>query len=121
MRSFLTLIILLFLTLGRAHADTSDPVVHSFDGIDVEYYEVDENKIFSNVFFLQASEELHFQTNNEITSVQIYNEEGQIKFQLPVNGSHMVFKKHLLEEGQYKIGFIMKNDPTVHFTKITSK
>ncbi len=121
MRPILTLIIVLFVTLGWANTDSSDPIVHNFDGIAVEYYEVAENKIFSNVFFLQSSEELHFQTNTEIVSVQIYNEEGMIKFQLPVNGSHMVFKKHLLKEGQYKIGFIMKNDPTVHFTKITSK
>ena len=109
------------MTFGWSNSDNSDPIVYNFDGLDVEYYEVEENKIFRDVFYLQSSEELHFQTNNEIVSVQIYKEDGTIKFQLPVNGNHMVFKKHLLEEGQYKIGFLMKNDPNVHFTKITSK
>ena len=122
MKPLLILVGLLISTYGWSNLDSKEPITLNLaEGLVVEYYEVEANRIFRAVFFNEDNHALHFQTNNKINMVQIYDEDGAIKFQLPVESKHMVFKKNLLSEGQYKIGFILQNDPTVHFTKITSK
>ena len=120
MKSLISFLCLFISTIAWSN-DSKEPVrLHMPEGITVEYYEVEDHRIFRNVYFSEISHELHFQTNDKIVMVQIYDAEGRILFQLPVLSNHMVFKKHLLESGQSKIGFVMENDPTVHFTKITS-
>lgn len=63
-------------------------------------------------------EALEFVTADYINYMQIFDEAGKLKYQLPVMSNKLKVSKKLFKEGNYKIGFITKDNTTIQFTNL---
>ena len=77
--------------------------------------------IFSGSSFDAESENLIFDTHNEISVVQIFNSNGDMEFQLPVMSNNVQINKNLFDTGVYKLGFVIQGQTEVQFTDVTIK
>ena len=80
----------------------------------------------SESFFLSTTynadqEQLEYMTFEDITFIQIFNEAGDLEFQLPVQSSKVLIGKSLFGEGEYKIGFLLDGKSTIHFSTVNFK
>ena len=62
---------------------------------------------------------MFFNTNDDISVVQIFDGEGELIFQLPVMSDNVQIKKNLFDSGEYKLGFVLEGETEVHLTDVT--
>ncbi len=75
--------------------------------------------LFHSVTFDNTNNALSLTTTEEITVLQIFNSVGKMLYQLPVLSNQMVISQDFLEKGNYKLGFVLKNNTQVHFTTVS--
>ncbi len=80
---------------------------------------LEEVNIFLDADYNEDSENVEFNTVNEISVVQIFNEAGELQFQLPVMSTQVRINKNLFSHGNSKLGFILKGEKSIHFTQVT--
>ena len=78
-------------------------------------------EILSAASFDSESESFEFQTLTDITLVQIFDNEGNMEFQLPVMSNFVKLNKNIFSSGDYQLGFILEGDSNVHLTTVTIK
>jgi len=61
---------------------------------------------------------LEFVTAESINFLQIFDESGKLKYQLPVMSNKLKISKKMFKQGTYKIGFITKENTTIQFTNL---
>jgi len=61
---------------------------------------------------------LEFVTAESINYLQIFDESGKLKYQLPVMSNKLKISKKMFKQGTYKIGFITKENTTIQFTNL---
>lgn len=119
MKNFITTLIITILTVTATFATTTpETELVSNDEITVT---TDVSEFFTVAAFNQESETLEFTTVNEISVIQIYDNEGNLEFQLPVMSNMVKINKNLLADGQQKLGFVMDGVNAVHFTQVNVK
>ena len=77
--------------------------------------------IFTSTSFDADTENLTFNTVEDISVVQIFNNNGDMEFLLPVMSNNVQINKNLFEEGTYKLGFVLEGQTQVHFSEVVIK
>ena len=67
----------------------------------------------------EVNNALEFVTADVMNYIQIFDEEGKLKYQLPVMSNKLKISTKLFKTGAYKIGFITKENTTIQFTNLT--
>ena len=110
--------VLVFSTVNLSASTTPMKIISTAE---VEVVMVDNLDIFNSAEFNESSENLEFTTTDQISIIQIFDNEGNIEFQLPVMSTDVKINKNLFNEGTSKVGFILSGQNQVHFTQITIK
>lgn len=93
--------------------------------LDVEEVSITVEKSFEDLF--QVAEltkdlsSLKFITNENVQFVQIYNQDGIVEFQLPVDSQNVRINKSFFESGKYKLGFKIDNISDLYFAEVKMK
>lgn len=119
MRNLLTILAALTITFSTAYANTTPEVLIST--AEVEVVTIEALDFFISSAFDQGSNNLVFDTTQDITIIQIFNSDGKMEFQLPVMSNNVQINKNLFDQGNYKLGFILEGQDQVHFTNVTVK
>ena len=119
MKNLITTLLIAILTSTVALSNTTPEVLIS--EFDFEVVSVGALEIFVSAEFDAQSENLIFDTNKSMTVVQIFNEDGDLEFQLPVMSNNVQINKNLFDKGSYKLGFVIEGDAGVHFTTVNIK
>ena len=117
MKNIITTLTIITLTLTSVFANTTPEVLISTS--DIEVVTVNDLDIFSSSMFDAETKSLVFNTNDDISVVQIFDGEGELIFQLPVMSDNVQIKKNLFDAGEYKLGFVLEGETEVHLTDVT--
>lgn len=110
MKNLITLFAITLLTATAAFAHNTP---------EAKTMTVESIEIFESVAFDNASEVIEFSTLQTMSTVQIYNAEGEMTFVLPVGSDNVQINKNLFEKGDYKLGFILAGQSEVHFSTVS--
>ena len=119
MKNLITTLAILTITVSTVFATTTPEVLISSP--EVEVVSVEHLDIFTNTAFDSTTENLTFDTKDDISIVQIFNSNGDMEFQLPVMSTNVQINKNLFDEGTYKLGFVLEGQTEVHITEVTIK
>lgn len=81
----------------------------------------DQINVFNTVAFNVQDDNLEFETENDISFVQIFNKSGDLEFQLLVDSNKVKIGKSLFGEEDYKIGFLIEGEENIQFTDVRFK
>ncbi len=118
MKNIITTIAIITLTVTGAIANSTPEVLISAPSVEVVTVDHD---IFTSSAFDVDSDNLVFNTNDKITTVQIFNSNGKLEFQLPVMSTNVQINKNLFDAGEYKVGFLLEGQTEVHYTNVSIK
>ncbi len=76
-------------------------------------------ELFTAATFNSQSQTFEFSTGQDISFIQIFNEGGQLEFQLPVMANKVKISKALFDSGDHKLGFMFDGQKEIKFTKVT--
>lgn len=120
MRNSILTVLFFTFTLGLLAANNP---IENVSIIKTNEISVDINSIDAT-FFLEASfnelnESLEFSIAKTISYIQIFNENGELEFQLPVLSNKVKIGKSLFSQsGDYKIGFMIDGVKDVKFSQV---
>ena len=84
------------------------PVVYENAQVNLSY-DVDVfNKHFSPAYYNEKTDAIHFEANLKIKSVVIFNNTGEIEYQLPVLSNKLRLSKKMFNKGEYRVTFQSK-------------
>ncbi len=119
MKNLITTLIIAAITVTSSFASTKPEVeLISNDEVSVT---TETKEFFKLAIFNQDAETLEFVTVGEISVIQIFDNDGNLEFQLPVMSDMVKINKNLLADGEQKLGFVMNGVNQVHFTAVTVK
>ncbi len=118
MKNIITPFVALILTASTVFASTTPEVIISNNYIEVINLGAED---FFTAAEFNSKDNLAFTTTKEITLVQIYNEDGDMEFQLPVRSKDIEISMNLFAFGEYKLGFIFEGQSDIHFTQVKIK
>ncbi len=105
---------------------SSDPVIEKCCPIVVSSPEVDfaydvelYSKFFAPAYFNEETNALHYEANNRIDVVSIYDETGSLKYKLPVMSNKVRISKNMFDKGDYKVEFNISDEPKSLVTYVT--
>jgi len=93
--------------------ETTDITVTSSTDLDYSF--------FKSANYNAENEQLEYMTFEDITFIQIYNNSGDLEFQLPVQSTKVLIGKSLFGSGEYKIAFLLDGKSTIHFSTVNFK
>jgi len=76
---------------------------------------------FKSSLFDAKSEDLIFITNQKVTIIQIYNEKGDMEFQLPINARMVKINRHIFGKGFFKLSFFLEDMMIPQYTNVFIK
>lgn len=113
------LLVMCFVTanLSAAMAFSSNPI---FKSVTVEVVLLDDSDShnFSVINFDQNTDNLVFEMESEVSFVQIFDNQDELIFQLPVMSTKLSLGTSLFETGQYKLGFMLEGQNEIIFTDV---
>lgn len=112
MKNLISTLIITTISLTTIFA-TSTPMTVLSNEVEVESINILESSSYD-----AEQENLVFTTEDNISIIQIYNEEGTLEFQLPVMSNQVKINKNLFDEGTYQLGFLIEGDSQVHLSKV---
>lgn len=123
MKTILIFLIALFnFSFAYASGDPAEPlVIHETSTLEVQVTNSSQTDFFHHSTFNFDSNNLEFETENEITFVQIFDKDGKLSFQLPVMSNKLTIGRSIFGSGDYKLGFIIKGMDEVQFADIKIK
>jgi len=119
MKNIITTLAIIAITFSSLMATTTPEVLIS--NKDVKVVTVGHLAIFASSEYVESSETLVFNTNDDIAAVQVFDGEGNMMFVLPVLSDNVQIKKNMFETGNYRLGFILKGESTIHLTDVIIK
>lgn len=81
----------------------------------------DNSEFFEEAIFNIENESLEFVTGENISFIQIFDQFGELNFQLPVMSNKVLISKNLFEAGNYKLGFMIDGKSDIKFTELEIK
>jgi len=115
--SFLVFIIF-SVTLSANIDPVKDVLLIDSKSVEVSIDKNSEVSLFTSALFNETNENLEFTTTDVVTFIQIFNVEGVLEFQLPIQSKDISIGKSLFGEGPYKLGFIIKGKDEIQFTEV---
>ena len=76
---------------------------------------------FTIATYNEMNDSFVFQTEGDISFIQIFNEEGTLEFQLPVMSNKVTIGKSIMNQGNYKLGFMIQGSTDIQFTNVSVK
>ncbi len=119
MKNIITTLGIIILTLTSVFANITPEVLISTSEIEVVSF--NDLDLFASAEFDVETENLVFNTNDNISMVLILDNSGEIIYLRPVKSDYVQIKKKLFESGQYKLGFVIDGNTQVHLTDVTIK
>ncbi len=119
MKNLITTLVIITITFTSMLANTTPEVLIS--NKEVKVVTVGHLEIFTASEYVAETETLVFDTNDNISAVQIFDQEGNMMFVLPVLSDNVQIKKNLFETGKYRLGFILEGEKTIHLTDVFVK
>ena len=68
--------------------------------------------------YTEKENHLEFKMDQVVMMIQIFNADGKMEFQLPVQSDQIKLGKSLFDKGEYTLGFILSNQNSLKFTTI---
>ncbi len=115
----LSIILLFFSSTLLANNPEEGLSLISADGVEVNLIEEEQQDFFRLAEFNSQTKSLNFVTKDYVTFVQIYDEEGLLKFQIPVMSNKLRINPSVLESGDYKLAFVTKNNTAIQYTNLS--
>lgn len=100
----------LFSTEPTIGENSCCPVVYSSENVELSYDVSKYSEYFSPAYFNDKTNSIHFESHINIKYVQVFNEDGEMEYQLPVMSGKVRMNKNLFSKGEYKISFHMDMD-----------
>ena len=119
MKNLVNIIAALLITMTSVFATSNPVTLISTD--EVVVVTIGELEIFTYAEFNASTENLSFTTLDNISTIQIFNADGQLEFQLPVMSNKVKINKNLFDQGSYQLGFILEGQSQLHTTLVTVK
>lgn len=89
--------------------------------MEITLVNADDVNVFESTIYSDVNESLSFNLNDEITFVQIFDQDETMMYQLPVMSDKLTIGSSLLAEGKYKFGFMLSKTEKIHFAQILIK
>ena len=107
---------LLMLVVGKVIANGNPTILISAPEVEVAM----EGKLdfFDSATFDIETEDLIFITKTEVSTIQIFNAEGEMEFQLPVGAKMVKINKNIFGTGRFRLGFLLAGEEQQHFTTV---
>ena len=86
--------------------------------VELSVVNVQQKDFFQVAQYNMEMDVLEFVTAESINYLQIFDESGKLKYQLPVMSNKLKISKKMFKQGTYKIGFITKENTTIQFTNL---
>ncbi len=119
MQNIITTLIIITITFTSMLGNTNPEVLISNEAVKV--VTVGHLEIFAASKYVVETETLVFDTNENIATVQIFDQDGNMMFMLPVLSDNIQIKKNLFEQGKYRLGFILEGEQKIHLTDVLVK
>lgn len=74
--------------------------------------------LFVETNYNESDETIEFNTEVEISFVQIFNPDGELEFQLPAMSKNVKIGMSFFEKGDYKLGFVIDGKENIQFTDV---
>ena len=122
MKNLLLLFVLLFGLNAASLA--SDPIIESRKLISTDFVELtleDANQFqyFSTVGFNDQTNTIDINTMDDISFIQVFDNDGELQYQLPIMSNKVKLSKKMFDSGKYKLGFMMDGSKEIQFTSLT--
>jgi len=95
------------------------PVVVSSVEVDFAYDEAVYSEYFSPAYFNEETNSLHFEANQNISFISIYNAENTLQYKLPVMSNKVRINKNMFDKGEYKVEFSINDKSDALLTYVT--
>ena len=84
---------------------------------------IDSNNeaLFRMAIYNPSNDSFVFETEEVISFIQIFNDAGNLEFQLPVMSNKVTISKAIMGSGDYKLGFMIDGQKDVQFTDVAVK
>jgi hypothetical protein len=117
------LIVFMALSLGSIYANETVimgpkyPIIET-SRITVSLFNFEQRQFFNNAQFDYENDNLEFEAFEKIKYIQIFEENGKLKFQIPVMSKSVFISRKLFKSGTYKLGFMIEGQDQVEFTTV---
>ncbi len=115
---FQILVTVLILTHGLT-ASTEPTILISAPEVEVTMFS--DLDFFKSSIFDAESNNLIFITNRKVSVIQIYNEAGELEFQLPVEARMVKINRNIFGKGYFKLGFFLEDMMIPQYTNVFIK
>lgn len=121
MKTFLSILFVTVLTMTAALASgnpkTAVTIIKA-ETVTVTTSELD-SKLFVSAEFNEDQRRFEFNTEKEVSFIQIFNNKDQMIMQLPAMSKDIKLGMSLFNKGDYKLGFLIEGTTVIQFTNVT--
>ncbi len=96
----------------------SELAIISTAKVEMSVVNVAQKDFFQVAKYNSTMDALDFVTKDYINYIQIFNNKGELQYQLPVMSNKLKISRKMFKNGAYKIGFITNNNKTIQFTNL---
>ena len=122
MKTIITIIAVLAFSMMNASTNPEKSnVVFSSENVEVKVSNDQSHDFFDISAFNFEENNLQFETKNEISFIQIFDEEGRLSIQLPIMSNKLKIGKSVFGKGDFKIGFLMVGESQIQFADVKFK
>ncbi len=122
MKTIITIIALFAFSISNASTNPAGPlVVFSSENVEIQITDKSQSAFFQTSEFNFEENNLEFETEKEITFIQIFDAEGQLTFQLPVMSNKLKIGRSVFGSGDFKIGFMISGENEIQFADVKFK
>jgi len=121
MKNLILILSLSLATIGASfanHNPESSKVVYKSEHITVS---ANNSELISLAHFNVEESSIDFETYQEVSFIQIFDDEGNLKFQLPTSSDKVRISKNLFEKGQNRVGFLFSDKSELKFAEVNIK
>lgn len=119
MKTLISLLLFISFSIADLSAGIVPEVLICSEDVKVVTYESPD--FFKSAVYNLDSEVIAFTTTSDISVLQIYDDEGNMNFQLPVMSNNVLINKNLFKKGNYKLGFLVEGNNQIYFSSIIIK
>lgn len=79
---------------------------------------IEQKAFFKRANYDERKDNLEFEATEKIKYIQIFNNEGKLKYQIPVMSHSVFISRRLFKSGSYQLGFMLEGNPKIQFTNV---
>ncbi len=118
-KGILQILVGLLMLSQTVSASTEPTILISAPEVEVTMFS--DLDFFKSSIYDAESEDLIFITNQKVNVIQIYNEKGDMEFQLPVNARMVKINRNIFGKGYFKLSFLLEDMMIPQFTNVFIK